>query len=433
MVKVRGLIHMINGFKNIFPDSAASIQKMKDEALALFDKVLEAEREAFGDDTNVERSKKHLFTLQLDGVFADTNKFSPFGRSFTYKEMNKMSARRILFANEVKKTLGDKALRNGKDLNVGKSMIVIAGLPRTGSTMLHRLLAADSTTRTPLWWEQMHDDAPSPTKPQDLYTDPRSLKSAAALKKIAILSPNLVDEFNRFHKIGAYEVEECAPFMRRYFNDMDSPYLGDECVEGRNEWLMDETMDKKFIFTHLRAWIALETTAFDKDYSWVLKAPLFSFFMNEIDTVFPEASFVFTNRNPVNVVPSTCGMVECAASFKADWRHVILKHVGGYTVERMASFAAFQDRFISKKAKTDKPCVCINYKVSVKSPMEGVERIYKSAGRELTDKARAEMEKHRDSFTQHKHGKADYSMQKFGLTEALVEEGMADYKKNNGV
>jgi hypothetical protein len=372
--------------------------------------------------------------LQLNGVFEETQKFSPFGQDFTYSEANKMLERRILFAKEVKAKLGDAAKNGGKALNVGKSMTIIAGLPRTGSTMLHRLLAADTSTRTPLWWEQMHMVAPSPTAPENLLTDPRSKKCAEDLSKMSLLSPNLVEEFNRFHKIGAYEVEECAPFMRRYFNDMDSPYLGEDCLNGRNEWLMDKAMDKSFIFTHLRAWIALETTAFgSKEYVWVLKAPLFTFFMNEIDTVFPDSSFVFTSRNPVNVVPSTCGMVECAASFKADWKQLILSHVGGYTIQRMAGFAKFQDAFIAKKKREGKPCVEIDYKYSVKNPMESVEKIYSAANRELTDKARAEMLAHLGEHTQHKHGKADYSLEKFGLTENSISEGMAEYKKNNGV
>ena len=155
--------------------------------------------------------------------------------------------------------------------------------------------------------------------------------------------------------------------------------------------------------------------------------------MNEIENVFPNSTFVFTSRNPVNVVPSTCGMVECAASFKADWSQLILSHVGGYTIERMAGFAKFQDAFIAKKKKEGKPCVEIDYKFSVKNPMESVEKIYKAAGRELTEKARAEMLAHLGEHTQHKHGKADYSLEKFELTEESISTGMADYKRNNGV
>ena len=75
----------------------------------------------------------------------------------------------------------------------------------------------------------------------------------------------------------------------------------------------------------------------------------------------------------------------------------------------------------------------IDYKYSVKNPMESVEKIYSAANRELTDKARAEMLAHLGEHTQHKHVKADYSLEKFGLTENSISEGMAEYKKNNGV
>jgi hypothetical protein len=64
----------------------------------------------------------------------------------------------------------------------------------------------------------------------------------------------------------------------------------------------------------------------------------------------------------------------------------------------MAMFAHFQDKFIAKKKNSEKPCITINYKDSIKDPMAGVERIYEQCGRHLSDEARAAMKAHQGSF-----------------------------------
>jgi hypothetical protein len=66
----------------------------------------------------------------VEGIFGKTNKFSPFGQVVTYGETLKFLRRRIKFANKVKEVLGDAAKNGGKDLDVGKSVVFIAGLPR---------------------------------------------------------------------------------------------------------------------------------------------------------------------------------------------------------------------------------------------------------------------------------------------------------------
>ena len=74
--------------------------------------------------------------------------------------------------------------------------VIIAGLPRTGSTFLHRLLAVDPATRSPLWWEQMHNDPDvRPPKPDELYTDVRVGPVAKTFGALALFSPNALTNF----------------------------------------------------------------------------------------------------------------------------------------------------------------------------------------------------------------------------------------------
>ena len=89
-----------------------------------------------------------MHEMQLKGIYEPGNKFSPFGQTLVLKDFMKNLKRRIAFAKRVQIVLPTK---KDQEKGVGTNVIIIAGLPRTGSTMLHRLLSADKTTRTPLW------------------------------------------------------------------------------------------------------------------------------------------------------------------------------------------------------------------------------------------------------------------------------------------
>lgn len=381
-VKVRGIVHFFNFIKSkVIKESADDCKKICNKLESLFEEVIIAERLAFNETFSCERSKRHLFQIQLEGIYGEGNRFSPLGRVLSFKDVEKNLLRRIKFAQLVAIKLPTENDRN----SVNGDVIIIAGLPRTGSTMLHRLLSADDRTRTPLWWEQMHDVEPLPTPPSMLTSDPRALAVEKGLEGLKVLSPNMLAEADRFHKIGTYEVEECAPFIRRYFNDMDSPYLSTAAIAERPRWHNDPNMDKTFIIRHMKAWLALETLAFPVDesrpFQWVIKAPLFSVFLNELLISFPTSTYVFTNRNPLSVIPSTCGLVEVFASLKADWiestdRKSILETLGDYVVDRMTVFADKQKVFVEEASKNGSTikCLCLRYPDVIKDPIKEVQR-----------------------------------------------------------
>ncbi|GMH47973.1 hypothetical protein TrLO_g12594 [Triparma laevis f. longispina] len=426
-IKVRGFVFLLNKLKSKKPDDAA-LQKLFEPVDKLWAEVLEQERKAFRDDAAADAAKTTLHEMQLKGIWEPGNRFSPFGQTIVYKDIIKNLNRRIAFAKRIQSDLSTK---RQQEAGLGSNIIIIAGLPRTGSTMIHRLLSADKTTRTPLWWEQMLDDSSQlPCPPSDLFTDPRAEEVAKGLKGLSLISPNALSELNKFHKIGAYEVEECAPFMRRYFNDMDSAYFSPACVKSRGEWVNDPNVDKSFIFTHLKAWLSLQASTFPEgsDMKWVLKAPLFTPFLNEVSDAFPEATIVFTNRDPMKVVPSTCGLIEVAASLKADWREEdeMWKWIGDYTLDRMQYFASEQMKWTEKQKRHT--VINLDYSETLKDPLKTVKNIYSKAGRKFEGTASNSMKAHLEENTQHKHGRADYSLEKFGLSKERVEAGMREYE-----
>ncbi|GMI31098.1 hypothetical protein TrCOL_g6251 [Triparma columacea] len=65
--------------------------------------------------------------------------------------------------------------------------------------------------------------------------------------------------------------------------------------------------------------------------------------------------------------------------------------------------------------------------------LRSTRKIYSAAGRELGSSALREMKEHLDTNAQHKHGRAEYGLEKFGLSERRVGEVMKDYKEEFGV
>lgn len=71
----------------------------------------------------------------------------------------------------------------------------------------------------------------------------------------------------------------------------------------------------------------------------------------------------------------------------------------------------------------------IQYETLILDPIGIVEQIYQRFGYEMTDEFRDNMLKHLKENQQHKHGKPDYSLDAFGLTEAKVNEAFAEYNQ----
>ncbi len=97
--------------------------------------------------------------------------------------------------------------------------LFITGLPRTGSTLLHSLLAQDPASRSPKVWEVMHPSPPPETASYD--SDPRLAETDRELKWVDILMP----DFKTAHLLDARLPQECIAitglsFMSYVFESM---------------------------------------------------------------------------------------------------------------------------------------------------------------------------------------------------------------------
>ncbi|GMI03222.1 hypothetical protein TrLO_g15003 [Triparma laevis f. longispina] len=422
-VRLRNIWFVVNRICSAF----GLLQTVPNKAklLAIHEQVIDEEREAFNDNIGCEESKREIFTIQLNGVDEKGNMFTPLGRYIFSVDMMLRLKRRLRFAKYVN-SLPPSTLNQPSSVEVN-APIVIVGLPRTGSTMISRLLSADPNSRSPLYWEFAHDsDDVSPADPAKANLDYRAKPVDDGFAKLSLFSPNGLAEFFKFHKVGATEHEEITGFSRRYFYDMETALLSPEAQRKRLEWQASSNVDRSFLATHLAVWFRLQPRARGGEY-WVIKSPAYTAWLPELAAAFPNARFVFTSRDPKSVLPSLCGLNEVASSIKFNYRNGRdLAPLGEGVVGRISGYAKQQEMFIKDQPEK---CLALSYREMVKEPLTCVNEIYKHAGKEFTKEIEACMKAHMDNNKKGKHGKAVYSLDKFQLSEKMIEEEFAGYQQ----
>lgn len=176
--------------------------------------------------------------------------------------------------------------------------IFVVGLPRTGTTLLQGLLAAQGGLRTPLRWET--DLTPAPpaiARKRQVKAQVRYAKATSGFANR--LSPGLP----LAHPVGAFLPEECNPLLMSSFRALlfttffPSAAYHDYLYASR--------------FAHAYEWHRrhLQVLSFEAPRAtWVLKAPVHMASLDELLAAYPDARVVFTHRDPLAVLPSMCAL-----------------------------------------------------------------------------------------------------------------------------
>src|SRR6516162_6930170 len=174
--------------------------------------------------------------------------------------------------------------------------IFIAGLPRSGTTFLHSLLAEDDTNLVPRIWQLIHP------YPISTGSDQRPRRVSRQLRVFGMLAP----EFRHMHPIDASSPQECSEITAHVFASLrfDTTYH----VPSYRRWL-DETghldayrFHKRFL-QHLQHQIGVAGR-------WVLKCPDHIFALGALRAVYPDAGVVLVHRDPLAVLLSVARLTE---------------------------------------------------------------------------------------------------------------------------
>jgi len=240
--------------------------------------------------------------------------------------------------------------------------LFIVGLPRSGTTLLHILLAADPANRAPLTWEVM-----SPSPPTSKDRRQRVRQAARNLATLRWLAPT----FESVHPTGAELPQECVSLMSPTFmsDQFDTMYN----VPSYREWFFNQDMRPAYEF-HRRSLQHLQFR--ESSGRWVLKAPAHMFAASALLSVYPDARFVQVHRDPIAAVASVSSLVTIL-------RRVFSDHVDPIQIGRdaMSYWALALKTFLPVRDQLPAERVCdLRYDDIRRDPIAAARGIYRHFG-----------------------------------------------------
>ncbi len=293
---------------------------------------------------------------------------------------------------------------------------VIVGLPRTGSTMLHRLLAADPGNTAMKMWEGFN---PSPFPGEERGNPEKRHKAGErSAAHINASSPG----FDAIHEVDPYAAEEEILLLEHTF--MSSVAESAFYVPSYGEWLMatDQTPAYEDLKRFLKFLQWQDPARAGK--RWVLKTPQHVPLVDVVLKVFPGAKIIMTHRDPVQTVPSFCSMV---SSYSMPWTEARdEKAIGAYWNHRLKWNL---EQFMEKRSVIgEEPFIDADYRDTLKDPIGTARKVYDHLGRGLDPSSEQVMRDWSEENQKDKHGKHAYTAEQFGLSDDGIAQDFAFYR-----
>lgn len=284
--------------------------------------------------------------------------------------------------------------------------LFITGLPRSGSTLLHQLLALDEGHRTPLTWEVRRPSPPPGLSAETVRG--RIHATARELRWFGRLAPR----FKRIHPLGACLPQECIEVLSV---SLASPrFHTNYYVPSYQAWL-DRTDQAPAYAWHRRFLQHLQWGSAPR--RWVLKAPAHMFALEALLHTYPDATVVQTHRDPREVIGSMLSMTVTLQQVFSD--RVDPDAVAAEVTRRWAVMMERAMR-VRERAQRDSGVLFVDlqYADLVRAPLATVAALYRRLDLRLSAATRGRMEAWLRRHPQHRHGVHRYSLEGLGLDVA---------------
>ncbi|HEX6524648.1 MAG TPA: sulfotransferase [Streptosporangiaceae bacterium] len=247
--------------------------------------------------------------------------------------------------------------------------IFVTGLPRTGTTFLHRLLVADPAHQgLELWLAE----APQPRPPRDQWADNLAYQFVAAgIARHQAEHPS----FGAMHELGAGQVEECWQLLRQSMRSVSFECLAH--LPTYSSWLAGQD----WLPSYRRHRRNLQLIGLrDGDRRWVLKNPSHLFALDALMSVYPDALVIVTHRSPEVAMASMCSL---AAHASAGWSATFRGPVIG--ADQLSLWSSGLARFAEARSRyAPGQFFDVAYDDLVADPMGTIKGVYEAFGLSLT-------------------------------------------------
>ena len=295
------------------------------------------------------------------------------------------------------------------------SPIFLIGLPRTGTTALSHLLSVDPDNRSLLGWE-INESVPPPTT-ETYRTDPRFVAAMEAPDMLSLINPG----FKAIHHDPPDMPLECATVLGQHFISLHLATTFN--IDGYMQWVLDADHQPAYRYHRMM----LQLLQSECPGRWQLKSPVHLLDPSSLIEVYPDARFVLTHRDPVDVITSVCSLVESLTSTftDADFRNYIRTTWPEVVATLLDRQNAFRDAQIA--AGNGEAFVDVAYRDLVADPIGTVAAIYEALDHPFTAEATAAMVAHSAEHRQNRFGSHSYSLEEWDLSRPELEERCTAY------
>jgi hypothetical protein len=290
--------------------------------------------------------------------------------------------------------------------------VVIAGLPRTGTTHLHNLLGAAPSFRTLPYWESF-EPFPLPSE-EGIEPDPRAARMDIAVTVMNTLMPH----FALMHEMTTEHVHEEIQLLANDFSTMFMETLA-YVPRWESYYLAhDQTSTYEYLATQLKALQFLRGGR-----RWLLKSPQHLEQLPVLDKVFPGVAVVCTHRDPVPVAISMVAMLAYTA--RTHRSPVPVEDIAAGWIDRLELMLAalVGDRDVIPPDRS----IDVSFDDFMADQLGVAEQVYGLVGEPMTDEVRAAMAEYLGGHQRGRLGKVLTSCEMFGLNEDDLRERFAPY------
>jgi hypothetical protein len=309
----------------------------------------------------------------------------------------------------------DRQLYPGITRQEIREPLFIVGLPRSGTTLLHTLLAADPEHRVPLTWEVM-----TPSPPTHDNERRRIQRATQRCNCLNWLAPT----FRHVHAVGAELPQECVGLMAPSFmsDQFDTMYY----VPSYRAWFFRQDLLPAYEY-HRRF---LQHLQFHRGARrWILKAPTHMSALPTLLSVYPDALFVQTHRAPLEAMASVSSLITIL-------RRVFSDAVDPFVVCRDAILYWSQtlDTFLQERDRLPRKRICdLDFLEIRRDPIAAIRHIYQHFGWLLSPETEQRMRVVLARQPREQYGNHRYDLSQFGFDPAEGARAFAAYCEQFGV
>jgi hypothetical protein len=377
-----------------------------------------ATRDTVGTVEDLEASASRLTTLSDFGgadhreglrvllqSYAEDEELTELGRKVKRSELRGALVARLVSEAGFK--------QHAVDDSVISRPLFVTGLPRTGTTALHRLLAADPVHQG---LEQWLCEMPQPRPPRETWPEnPIYQQIRSGFERFYAARP----EFAGVHYIAADVVEECWQLLRQ--SAMSVSYESLAHVPTYSRWLARQ--DWTAAYRRHRRNLAL-IGANEPEKRWVLKNPSHLFALDALLAVYPDALIVQTHREVRTTLASSCSLSALATQGYST--RFVGATLGRDQLDLLGRGA---ELFMAARERHDPAHFFdVAYSDLVRDPVRAVEAVYRHFGLPWSDEVRAAVSAE-DAVSRSGRRKPAhaYSLADFGLSSDEVDARFAEY------